>query len=737
MGGGRRAPGLLSRAPERIWPDGAVHHGARWCLLVLLAGGLVVLYPSGPGVKVGRYEAGTVADRGVIAQIDFQVLKDSAKLRRERDEEAAAVVPTFIYRASAADSTLAALARIFAAVDSAAALEGAAGASAALSAAGIDAPAQQVDVLADGDRAAALHEVAASAVRLLSPQGVVSPEAASELTADSMRVVRGGDTATMAASSPLTGREFYDRALAGLDDEAEAGLLRLVLARSLTPSLVPDVGLNARARAVARNSVAMVEYGVLEGEAIVRANERIGDEELRKLEAYRDRLRAMGVGVDSSNVVGNIGAFVVNALVLAMFGVLLFFFRPGIYGSFRAIAALVGVFVAYHLAGTVVLALDAPPSAMPIAFLSVALSVLWGGRMAVLATVVACALTAVQEPFQSVQTFVILMIGGSAAAISVRAFRRLAQTWAFIAITGLAFATVILAFRLEGADMAFWPTLGWVSGSTVVGAILAIGFVPVLELATGIVTDQTLIGLADANRPLMRRLAVEAPGSFAHTMQTANLAEAGADAIGANGLLCRAGVYYHDVGKLARPRHFIENQEDENPHDDLEPAESAAILRDHVSEGVKLARRERVPEVLVDFIREHHGDQQIGFFLHTARELAEARGREAPDPAAFRYGGPRPRSRETAIAMLADSCESAARTLASPTEERLAALVDRVFAEKAGEGQLDECPLTFQDLGVLRRRFVGFLRASHHGRIAYPFGQNPSPRGLRSEGSDL
>ena len=723
MEGSSRSP--LSRAPERVWPEGVLHHGARLCLLLLLAGGLVVLYPTGPGVKVGRYEAGTVADRGVIAQVDFQVLKDSAHLRRERDEAAEAVTPTFIYRPGAVDSTLASLARIFGAIDSAASLEGAAGTTAALSAAGIDATAEQVDILSDRARAAQLHEIANAAVRSLAPLGVVSPEAAAELTADSVRVADGVDEAVVAAGSLLTARDFYDRALGTLADDAEASLLRLLLARSLTPTLVPDVGRNARERAVARNAVAIVEYGVLEGEAIVRANERIGSEELRKVEAYRDRLRAMGVGVDSSNVVGNVGAFVVNAMLLAIFGVLLYFFRPKIYGSFRAVAAVVGVLAAYHLAGTAVVALDAPPVAMPISFLSVALSVLWGGRLAVLATVVACTLTVVQEPFESVQTFVVLMTGGSAAALSVRAFRRLAQTWAFIAITALAFGTVLLAFQLQGADMDFGPTLGWVAGSTVVGAILAIGFVPVLELATGVVTDQTLAGWADANRPLMRRLAVEAPGTFAHTIQTANLAEAGAEAIGANGLLCRAGVYYHDVGKLARPRYFIENQDGENPHDQLDPAQSAAILRDHVAEGVKLARRERVPEVLVDFIREHHGDQNIGFFLHGAREIAEAEGRDAPDPAAFRYGGPRPRTRETAIVMLADSCESAARALGSPTEERLTELVDQIFATKAGDGQLDDCPLTFQDLEVLRRRFVSFLRASHHGRIAYPGGQQP------------
>jgi len=357
---------------------------------------------------------------------------------------------------------------------------------------------------------------------------------------------------------------------------------------------------------------------------------------------------------------------------------------------------------------------------MPIVFVAVSISILWGGRLALLATLVICSLTIVQEPFEAVHTFVILLAGGSAAALSVRTFRRLAQTWVFIAITAASFAIVILGFLLRGADFAFGPTLGWALGSTVAGTILAIGFVPVFEWMTGVTTEQTLVSWADANRPLMRRLAVEAPGTFAHTIQAANLAEAGAAAIGANASLCRAGVYYHDVGKLARPAYFIENQQGDNPHDRLDPAESARIVRDHVLQGVKLARRERVPEVLVDFIREHHGDQPIGFFLRRARELAEEVGHEAPDPSGFRYPGPRPRSRETAIAMLADSAESAARVLENPTEERLADLVGRIFTDKSKQGQLDDCSLTFRDLAALRRRFVRFLRGSHHRRVSYP-----------------
>ena len=689
-------------------------------MLLLLAGGIVILFPSDPGVGIGRHEAGTVAERDVIAQVAFQVLKDPGALKRQRDSAAAAVVPTFVFQENARDSSLSALRGFFARVDSAASVDGVAGVIGALSATGIEATAEQVEILADARRANSLLRLAAAAIRMYAPDGVISPNAASELTTDSIRVVGRRAATVLSRGSVLSGREFYDRALARRDPGAETDLLRLILARYLAPSLLPDAERNEREREIARSSVPIVEDAVLEDQIIVRANDQVGEAELRRLDAYRDQLRALGISVDGSDLVGNLGGFVLNALLLAVLGALVLFFRPEIYRSFRAVVAIAGIFAIYFVSGVLVTGLDVPSAAMPIVFVAVSISILWGGRLALLAALLACSLTVVQEPFETVETFVILMAGGSAAALSVRTFRRLAQTWVFIAVTAGSFAVVILGFLLRGADFAFLPTLGWALGSTIAGAILAIGFVPVFEWVTGITTEQTLVGWADANRPLMRRLAVEAPGTFAHTIQAANLAEAGAGAIGANASLCRAGVYYHDVGKLVRPGHFIENQQGDNPHDRLDPAESASIVRDHVLEGVKLARRERVPEALLDFIREHHGDQPIGFFLRRARQVAEAEGREAPDPSDFRYPGPRPRSRETAIAMLADSSESAARVLDNPTGERLAELVDGIFASKSKQGQLYDCPLTFRDLAVLKRRFVRFLRGSHHRRVAYP-----------------
>ena len=720
MSGGSRRHSLLSGVPRRPWPDGVIHHGARWLLLTLLAAGLVILYPSDPGVGIGRHTAGTVADRDIIAQVGFPVPRDSAELRRERDAAAASVIPTFNYQENGRDSALSALGNFFSRVDSAGAEDGVAGISSVLAASAIEASAEDIEILADAGRAASLHDFAASAIRTLTPDGVMAPGAASRLTTDSIRVARGGRATVVARSSVLSGRDFYDRALAGREPGPEADLLRLILARYLAPTLVPDELRTLRDVAAARGLVPIMEARILEGEAIVRANDQVSEADLRGLEAYREQLRAEGISVDSSNLGGAVGGLLLNALLLTVLGVLILFFRPDIYRSFRSLVAIAGIFALYFVGAFVMTGLGLPPAALPIVFVAVSLSILWDGRLALLAVFVLCALTAVQEPFSEVPVAIILLAGGSAAALSVRTFRRLSQTWVFIAVTAGAYALVVLGYQMQGADFAGLLSLAWALLTTIVGAILAIGFVPVFEWVTGITTDQTLIGWADTNRPLMRRLAVEAPGTFAHTMQAANMAEAGAGVVGANAILCRAGVYYHDVGKMARPGYFIENQHGENPHDHLPPGESAAVVRDHVVEGVRMAKRERVPEILVDFIREHHGDQSISFFLQKARAEAEREGREPPDPDLFRYPGPRPRSRETAIAMLADSSESATRALDNPTEERIERLIEGIFAAKAEGGQLDDCPLTFQDLALLKKRFVRFLGGSHHRRIAYP-----------------
>lgn len=718
-GKGRRLS-WLSGTPDRGWPDAAVHHGVRMLLVLIFAAGLATLYPSDPGVTVGRFEAGTVADRDVISVIDFLVPQDADVLRRQREEAAAAVIPTFTYRDAARDSALSGLATFFAQLDTARLSGGVAGVGAVLSEAGIDAGQAQIQLLADRTTMRNLQGSATTAITTLATGGVMAPEAASRLTNDSIRVVGRGAEAVVGRSSVLSGREFYDLALEGRDPGPETDLLRMILARFPATTLVPDNGRTDRERTAARDAVPTSVARILEGEAIIRANTQVGGSELQRLEAYRAELRARGMSVEGSSLGGAFGGVIINALLLSILSLLVFFFRPEVYREFRSLFTIGGIAALYFLGSFGMDRLGLPFAAHPIVFVTVALSILWDGRLALTAAFVLCSLTVAQTPFASVEVFLVTLAGGAAAALAVRRFRRLAQIWIVIAITIGAYALVISALQLRGGDFPYLYSLMWAVFSTIGGATLAIGCLPVFEWLTGITTDQTLIGLADPNRPLLRRLAAEAPGTFAHSVQVANLAEAGADDIGANALLCRAGAYYHDVGKLISPGSFIENQEGENPHDALDPGVSAAIVRDHVVEGARMAKKEKVPRVVIDHILEHHGDQSISFFFERACARAEAEGMEQPDPAKFRYPGPRPRTRETAVMMLADSVESACRAMKRPTRERIERLIDDIFASKIDRGQLEHSPLTFEDLTLLKRRFAKVLGGIHHRRIDYP-----------------
>jgi putative nucleotidyltransferase with HDIG domain len=255
------------------------------------------------------------------------------------------------------------------------------------------------------------------------------------------------------------------------------------------------------------------------------------------------------------------------------------------------------------------------------------------------------------------------------------------------------------------------------AGNATASALLAVGFLWLFELFTGITTDQTLLEWADPTRPLLKRLSLEAPGTYAHTINVANLAEAAANGIGANGLLCRVGVYYHDVGKMLKPHYFVENQPDSrNPHDKLKPETSAAIVREHVTEGERLAREAKVPPAILDFILQHHGTQRIGFFYEKAREEF---GDDLPEER-YAYPGPRPQTRETAIVMLADACESATRAMKDPTPERVRDLIHSIVQAKVEAGQLDEAPLTLRELAGIEEQFAKILGGVIHRRIEYP-----------------
>ena len=256
----------------------------------------------------------------------------------------------------------------------------------------------------------------------------------------------------------------------------------------------------------------------------------------------------------------------------------------------------------------------------------------------------------------------------------------------------------------------------WAAGGGVVSAILCIAFQPLLEWLFNLATSSKLIELSNPNQPLLRRLLLEASGTYHHSIIVANLAEAGCTAIGANGLLARVGAYYHDIGKLKRPLYFKENQMGDNPHDRTDPRVSTAILTAHTRDGAQMAQKARIPAPVVDIIRQHHGDTPVTYFYDKALKLYG----DQVDIAAFRYEGPRPQSREAAVVMLADSIEAATRALPNPDPEKIEALIRKLVRGKLTDGQLDNSNLTFSDLDKICGAFSTVLTGVFHERIEYP-----------------
>jgi putative nucleotidyltransferase with HDIG domain len=326
-------------------------------------------------------------------------------------------------------------------------------------------------------------------------------------------------------------------------------------------------------------------------------------------------------------------------------------------------------------------------------------------------------------------TFATLIVG-VLAVFSVRDVKNRSQILASAGLVFLAYTLVLIGHELLRADPfsnLFWKDLVAVA----VNASLIMLAAPLLwgmERVFGVTTDMTLLELSDTNRTLLKKLSMQAPGTFNHSLQVANLAEAAADAIGANALRARVGALYHDIGKMLKPEYFIENQQPgENPHEKLKPSMSALVIAAHVKEGVQLGREQNLPQVVIDFIASHHGTSLIEFFYRKAQEAEE--DPSVVDESDYRYPGPRPQTNEQAIVMLADSIEAASRSLGKPTPRRLESLIEGIVATRVADGQLDESTLTFADLARIKDAFHGLLCGIYHFRVRYPDQDEDAPSG--------
>ncbi len=262
-----------------------------------------------------------------------------------------------------------------------------------------------------------------------------------------------------------------------------------------------------------------------------------------------------------------------------------------------------------------------------------------------------------------------------------------------------------------------WPTFGWLVVNALL-TLLAFQLIPIFEKIFGFLSNITLMELGDLNNPLLKQLSQKAPGTFWHSLQVSNLAEAASSEIGGNAMLAKVGALYHDIGKMRNPAYFIENQKTAlNPHDDLPYEESAHIIIEHVTYGIELAKKENLPNIIIDFIRTHHGDTRTEYFY---RQYIQQHPDEVIDDQPFRYPGPLPYSKETAIVMMADSVEAASRSLKNPNEDDINNLVEGIVEGKIKLNQFVNCDISFKDITAIKKVFKRQLRSIYHVRISYP-----------------
>jgi putative nucleotidyltransferase with HDIG domain len=318
---------------------------------------------------------------------------------------------------------------------------------------------------------------------------------------------------------------------------------------------------------------------------------------------------------------------------------------------------------------------------------------------------------------------VINLVAATVAILSTRSLRRRKEV--FIVCAKAWLCSIIVIFALHFYQNVLWNVgiLTDIISAAIfmlLTAIIVVGLLPLLESAFRIMTDVTLMEYMDPNNDILRRLTIEAAGTYQHSVVVGNLAEAGAIAIGANGLFCRVATLYHDIGKMVTPQYFTENQQGGmNIHQLLTPQESAHVIIAHVSEGVALARKAGLPEQFIDIIKEHHGTTLAYYFYR--KQLEKVGGdKSLVDEREFRYAGPKPRSKESVIIMIADSVEAASRSLERITEESLMELASRLIKDKADDGQFDQSLLTFEELAIVKSTLVKTLVAYGHSRIKYP-----------------
>ena len=490
------------------------------------------------------------------------------------------------------------------------------------------------------------------------------------------------------------------------------------------PNIFFDKDLTESRQKERLDKVSRFQGTVLANELIVDTNNRITESVLLKLKSLQlESERRLGYEKAADKFREYLGAFFVVSILLFLLFSFFYIYRSEYFKESKFLLLIGLLMYLIVLSSWIIVSYQLPVYIIPIAMFSILLTVLLDTTVSLISSTILILLVSLlignDLDFAIIQFFISFI-----AILSVRKLRKRRQIIA--TMLTLVFCSLFVFFSVmlfKGIDFLDYnySTVGYLALSSFLCPILAFGLVPLFESFFGITTDLSLIELLDYDQPLLKKLMEDAPGTHTHSVKVGTLAESCANAIGARALLCRVGSYYHDIGKIKKPEYYAENQTGENKHDSITPHMSAKILKQHVTDGLSLADEYGLPNIVKDFIETHHAKNRMEFFYKKALE-----NDSKIDENEFRYPGPKPTSKETGIVMLAEAIEAQANSLKNPTLEKFETMIDKAIRSRLEDGQLDECPLTMEDLQKIKGRRDGkhgllpVLSGLYHSRPEYP-----------------
>jgi len=516
----------------------------------------------------------------------------------------------------------------------------------------------------------------------------------------------------------VSAKTYLDRQAAEmLADESE--LFLQLLSDAITPNVFYDRQLTEQVRLQTGNEVLSTRGMVTKGEVIIARGQLVNDEKYLLLESLK---KASGLQEPDKQTTREIflGQLMIIAISLTVLMTFLGLLRKDIYANNRKVLLIMTMIVLVVAAFTAAMRMhELSLYVVPVCILPVVIRVFFDTRLALFTHVITVLILGSVAP-NGYEFVFMQIIAGMVTIFSITNLRKRAHLFA---ATGMIFLSYLVTYSAltiiqEGSIFQMdYTQILWLSGNVLL-TLFSYPLIFVLEKVFGLTSDVSLMELTDSNAPLLRELSVKAPGTFQHSMQVANLAEAAAYSIGGNTLLVRVGALYHDIGKMEMPLYFIENQSTGvNPHDDLSFDESASIIISHVIKGIEVARKHKLPDLVIDFIRTHHGTSMVQYFYQS---FLKNYPEQMVDEDDFRYPGPLPFSKETAVLMMADSVEAASRSLVKPDADAISNLVDRIIDNQIEQQQYINSDITFRDISAVKKIFKKMLKSIYHVRVEYP-----------------